>query len=343
MSERNVFTRGRLGFLTLRVGLATLLRDRATLLVAGGLLLGSVAAPAGAYVVVTSDNRVFDVASKPQVKGDLVLFMLDGHPVSLRMYDVNVAKTNEMNHLFDTGASTSQVQAQVRALRPAVPQDDRLIISSRLERMLDQEYGEDAVIGRRETGSEMTSFERDRPGSRVGTAPRPFEREAREAMSEAESRVRTPASARAEEEATSERASSRRSGRESAREAGRVADLDAEIKAEQEYLRKLTEGELTVSDLEGEIDRSMAKIKRLQRRRDQAASEVGAPSDEGGQPAGSREARWERELQDAQAELARLQSQQSSASGSAREREAIDERIGELQWKIDRLRRRLGQ
>ena len=329
MSERNDLTGG--------------LLDRATRLLCGGLALAALAAPASAYVVVTSDNRVYDVATKPQLSGDLVLFMLDGHPVSLRIYDVNITKTNELNHLFDSGGSASSVQAQVRALRPAVPQDDRIIVSARLERMLDQEYGEDAGIARRELVGEMPSFDRDRPGAR---APRPFEREAREAMSEAESRVRTQ---QAPVDDGSGR-SSRRSGRSAARSSERVADLDAEIRAEQDYLAKLTSGELTVGDLEGEIDRSMDKIKRLQRRRDQAAGEAAeasagasAPAGSGNYPAGSREARWEAELQDAQAELSRLQAQQSGASGSAREREGIDERVGELQWKIDRLRRRLGQ
>ena len=330
MSERNELTGGLFG--------------RATRLLCGGLALLALAAPAGAYVVVTSDNRVYDVATKPQLSGDLVLFTLDGQPVSLRIYDVNITKTNELNHLFDNGGSASSVQAQVRALRPAVPQDDRIIVSARLERMLDQEYGEDAGIARREMYGEMPSFDRDRPGARQAAAPRPFEREAREAMSEAESRVRTRQSPPAEAAAPS-----RRSGRSAARSNERVADLDAEIKAEQDYLAKLTSGELTVSDLEGEIDRSMDKIKRLQRRRDQAAADsaeaadTSAPAASGAYPAGSREARWDAELRDAQAELARLQGQQAGASGSAREREGIDERIGELQWKIDRLRRKLGQ
>lgn len=330
MSERNVFSSGLLG--------------RGARLASGGLVLLALAAPSQAYVVVTSDNRVFDVESKPQVSGDLILFTLDGYPVSLRMYDVNLSKTNEMNHLFDSGGSASGLQAQVRALRPAIPQDDRIIVSSRLERMLDREFGEDAGIARREMAGEMTSFDRNVPGgARRAEAPRPFEREARDAMSEAEQRVRRPADDR------DEPVTSGRRGRASARDTGRVADLDAEIAAEQDYLRKLTDGELTVSDLEGEIDRSMAKIKRLQRRRDDMAAgsssmaESSGSQSSGNYPAGSREARWERELLDAQGELARLQSQQSAASGSAREREGIDERIGELQWKIDRLRRRLGE
>lgn len=315
---------------------------RATRLLCGGITLLALCAPAGAYVIVTSDNRVYDVATKPQLSGDLILFMLDGQPVSLRVYDVNIAKTNELNHLFDAGGSASSVQAQVRALRPAIPQDDRVIVSSRLERMLDQEYGEDAGIARREMAGE-TMPERER--TRRAEAPRPFEREAREAMNEAETRVRRREAP--EDEPARE---PRRASRSSARSTERAADIDAELQAEQEYLRKLTSGEMTVGDLEGEIDRSMDKIKRLQRRRDNATADMSEASPaasagsaaSGNYPAGSREARWESELNDAQAELSRLQAQQSGAAASGREREALDERVGELQWKIDRLRRKLG-
>src|SRR5688572_1615351 len=61
--------------------------------------LAAFAPPAAAYVVVTVDNKVFEIASKPEVRGSMVLFTLDGAPVSLRIYDVNVAKTNELNSM----------------------------------------------------------------------------------------------------------------------------------------------------------------------------------------------------------------------------------------------------
>src|SRR5688500_5884919 len=111
MSERNVIPGGPV--------------SRAARLLAVGLALGALAAPAAAYVVVTSDNRVYDVPTKPEVQGDLILFTLDGSLVSLCVYDVNVTKTNELNHLLDSGAGAPSLTAQLRQLRPAVPQDDR--------------------------------------------------------------------------------------------------------------------------------------------------------------------------------------------------------------------------
>jgi hypothetical protein len=135
------------------------------------------------------------------------------------------------------------------------------------------------------------------------------------------------------------------------REAERAAGLDAEIAAEQEYLRKLTGGEVVVSDLEGEVDRTMDKIKRLQRRRDRMgdmqaeAAAMAPPSDyqpSGSYPAGSREAKWERNLADAQARLQRLRSQQGALpEGPSRDREMTDEMIGETQYEIERLQRKL--
>lgn len=313
-----------------------------------GLTLAALAAPAGAYVVVTSDNRVYDVASKPEVHGDLVLFTLDGAMVSLRVYDVNITKTNELNYLLDSGAGAPSLTAQLRQLRPAVPEDDRMIVSTRLDRIVEERTSDDARIARREMPGDIESFDRDRPGGRR-SSDSGFSREAREALDEAQTRVR---SSRATE-AVDERASRDRAGRErpsrgsraASQDSARAADLDGEIRAEQEYLRKLTAGELTVSDLEGEIDRSMDKIKRLQKRRDAISADMAeeatsAPAASGRYPAGSREARWERELADAQAELARARSQQSSAS-EGRDREALDERVGELQWKIDRLQKKL--
>src|SRR5205085_5776080 len=123
------------------------------------------------------------------------------------------------------------------------------------------------------------------------------------------------------------------------RDAQRVAEIDAEIASEQEYLRKLTGGELVVSDLEGEVDRTMDKIKKLQRRRDRmTAVEAEAASSappatfqpSGTYPAGSREAKWEIQLAEAQARLDRLRSQQAGLpEGPSRDREMTDEMIGE--------------
>ncbi len=298
---------------------------------------------ADAYVVVTSDNRVYEVDSRPELKGDLVLFQANGRTVSLRIYDVNIAKTNELNHLMDQGGTASAVQAQVRQLRPTIPNDERLIVSSRLTRLIDDEYSEEARLARREAPGTMSSFDRDSPGRRRAStyetdggvtvnerAGRSFEGEARSAMDEAQRRMDSPGSTGS---------GSRGDSGMSAREAGRAADLDGEIAAEQEYLRKLTGGEVTVADLDGEIDRTMAKIKRLQKRRDGMGSSGAAAA--GGHPSGSREAKWAAELQDAESELQRLRGTQAGSDASGREREVVDERIGELEWKINRLRRRL--
>jgi predicted nucleic acid-binding Zn-ribbon protein len=133
-----------------------------------------------------------------------------------------------------------------------------------------------------------------------------------------------------------------------ARDSAKAADLDAEIAAEQEYLRKLTGGELTVADLDGEIDRTMDKIRKLQKRRGDlgSAAPSAAPASTytptGNWPAGSREAKWEEELSQLQGELGRLKSQQSATSGASdREREALDERVGETQYRIQKLEAKL--
>ena len=297
---------------------------------------------ADAYVVVTSDNRVYQVDSRPQLHGDLVLFQQGGQAVSLRIYDVNITKTNELNNLMDQGASSSAVQSQLRQLRPTVPSDERLIVSSRVDRIMEDEYSEEARLARREyTGSEDDG--RDAPGPRrasrytnedgatVHERPaRTFEGEARSAMDEAQRRMDS-----------GDRTAPAPAASASPRQDARAADLDGEIAAEQDYLRKLTGGEVTVADLDGEIDRTMDKIKRLQKRRDSMGSSSADSGDSGRQPAGSREAKWESELQDAQAELDRLRGSQAGSSASGRDREVVDERIGELEWKINRLRKKI--
>ena len=71
-----------------------------------------------------------EVASKPEVRGEMVYFTLDGVAVSLRVYEVNVAKTNEFNYLVDRGGDLAQVVERAKSLRPAQPTDDRIIVSS---------------------------------------------------------------------------------------------------------------------------------------------------------------------------------------------------------------------
>ena len=92
---------------------------------AAGLLAASIAAPASAYVVVMNDNQVYEVPSRPEIRDQMVFFVLDGRPVSLRVYDINIAKTNELNYMLDTGASLSQVSQQVRAMTSATPTDQQ--------------------------------------------------------------------------------------------------------------------------------------------------------------------------------------------------------------------------
>ena len=84
----------------------------------GLCLTAAVVSPASAYVVVTVDNRVYDVPTKPEVRGDLVLFQLDGHLVSLRVYEVNITKTNELNYMLDSGAGAVSLTQQLRQLKP---------------------------------------------------------------------------------------------------------------------------------------------------------------------------------------------------------------------------------
>ena len=82
-----------------------------------GLVVAALgAAPASAYVVVTADNRVYTVPTRPELSGDLVLFTMDGWPMSLRVYDVNLRATNEINALMDSGASGREVDQRIQGL-----------------------------------------------------------------------------------------------------------------------------------------------------------------------------------------------------------------------------------
>jgi hypothetical protein len=344
-----------------------LTRVLAAAAVLAGILLASTAS---AYVVVTSDNLVFEVPSRPEVRGEMVYFTLNGAPVSLRVYDINVQKTNELNFLVERGGDSNAVMAAMRQMGGAAPSDDRLIVSSRLEVAVRERqeathpatrlarHGHGPAVspsfssdrpGRREpmSSSGRTSFSDSpgRPASARSAPPREsFETEARAAMREAERRVD---SGRTAPSAAPSAASSR--------DAGRAAELDAEIKAEQEHLQKLTSGEAVVDDLERAIDRSMEKIRRLQKERDRlgeagAAAPAPAGSREsfdryessGRYEGGSREERMEREIMDLEAKLARLRQQQSAIpAGDRDEREITDELIGETEYRIDKLKRKL--
>lgn len=311
------------------------------------------AAPASAYVVVTSDNSVYDVATKPEIRGDLVIFELDGRPVSLRVYEVNITKTNELNYLLDSGAGAPTLTAQLRQLKPASPADQRMMVSSPLHQVMEEQALPDYRVRLAGEPDGSPSF-RDRPGRPTRSASTrdsggesaqtsfdrrsSFEREARQALDDADRQVRTPPPAAASREISSA-------------DADRAADLDAEIAAERAYLDKLTTGAETVPDLERAIDSSMDKIRKLQKRRDRLGSSSGraaAPREResapayqptGNFPPGSREAGWERELADLQAKLQRLQGQQAGAEGS--EREMVDEVIGETEYRIDKLQKKL--
>ena len=335
------------------------------------LLAAALAAPrpAAAYVVVTSDNRVYDVATRPEVRNDLVLFALDGKPVSLRVYDVNITKTNELNQLLDQGAGAPSLTAQLRALKPAVPTDERMIVSSRLHQVMG-ERGEPKFQLVHVPGGEAAAYEEGNARARrtkheqaEDEKPSRFSKEAREAMDDAQREVRhpaeppAPAAARSDEEPRGERhPGGRRHREERAADSGKSADVDGQIAAEQEHLRKLTSGEEVSADLEGDIDRSMDRIKRMQKRRGRTGS---APaSDEGAAPAAPAPAetageeaaedrgggRIEGELARARARLARLKSQQAQLpAGPSNEREMVDEMVGETQYKIDKLERKLGR
>ena len=100
------------------------------------LVTGAIVAPASAYVVVTADNRVYYVPTKPEVRGDIVVFRLNGGLVSLRVYEVNITKTNELNYLLDSGAGAPSLTQQLRQLKPGSPTDDRMIVSSRVQQVL---------------------------------------------------------------------------------------------------------------------------------------------------------------------------------------------------------------
>lgn len=305
---------------------------------AATLLLALAPLRASAYVVVTTDNQVFEVPTRPEVHADLVTFTLDGLPVALRYHEVNVVKTNELNQLLDRGSAAQAAQA-AQGLPEASPADERIIVSSRLHRAMERRGGgqhREARVMRGGSLGPPVTFDGDGGGrgvapSRGSVAPdSPFASEARDAMAQAEARMEGPAPSAAG----------------AARGGGRLADLDAEIAAEQQYLSQLTAGEVTVDDLDREIARSMDKIKRLQRRRDRLAEAEGMAGrfeDPGDlappvrYPAGSREAR----LDQARERLQRLQAQRDALEpGQSDEREVLDELIGETEHEIQRIERR---
>ena len=327
----------------------------AAVVTVASIMMGLVAAPAAAYVVVTRDNRVYDVPTKPEVRGDLVVFELDGHPVSLRVYEVNITKTNELNYLLDSGAGAPTLTAQLRQLKPAAPTDERIMVSSPLHQVMENEAQPDYRVRLEGEPDGSPSF-RDSPGRQTRSASTrdsgdgstaqtsfdrrsSFESEARQALDDADRQVRGGQASAPAARATS------------TADADRAADLDSEIAAEQAYLEKLTSGEEVVPDLERAIDSSMDKIRRLQKRRDRLGSASSSRSESpraaassykpsGSYPAGSREAGWEKEIVDLQTKLQRLQGQQAGADGT--EREMIDEVIGETEYRIDKLQRKLG-
>jgi hypothetical protein len=126
-------------------------------------LLVSRALPADAYVVVTSDNKVYQVEAKPELHGDLLLFTVGGAPVSLRIYDVNLAKTNEFNHMMESGGSADQVRRAIAALREATPTDERIIASSGLHVAVDPDQA-------RKMGALGNNYESDRAAA-AATSP----------------------------------------------------------------------------------------------------------------------------------------------------------------------------
>lgn len=337
------------------------------------LLAAGLAAPASAYVVVTRDNKVYEVPTRPEVRDQMVFFMLDGRPVSLRVYDVNVPKTNEINYLLDSGASRQQVSQAVRQMPGAAPTDQRLILSNELQvkRITDARPDEpDWRLVRGEIGA-SPSFS-DSPGPRraparqeawprgdrssFGDSPgRPS------AWTEESSRARFAEEARRayEDAARGESAPSGSSSMGmSARPmggGGSTDAIDAEIEAEQAYLRRLTSGEEAVDDLDRAIDASMERIRRLQAERDRAMKAQPAPAAEpsgyrpaerweatGRFPAGSKEARWEQQLAELRDRLQYYRRQQAELpAGSSRDRVVMDERIGELEFKIQKLENKL--
>lgn len=327
------------------------------------LVTGAIVAPASAYVVVTADNRVYDVPTKPEVRGDIVVFQLDGGLVSLRVYEVNITKTNELNYLLDSGAGASSLTQQLRQLKPASPADDRMIVSSRVQQVFAEDGRPDYNIRLEGEPAGSPSFD-GQPGAATGTASKAkyygqssfsdspgrksgFEQEARATMDEANRQVQGSRQAPSQQQASAAQLSA------SENSADRIAAIDADIAAEQAYLKKLTAGEETVSNLEGAIDSSMDKIRKLQKRRDKlaggssAAASPAAPSgpayqSSGKYPAGSREAGWEEELTSLQGKLQRLQTQRASVpADETAEREMLDEVIGETEFRIGKLEKKL--
>jgi hypothetical protein len=339
-----------------------------------GLLAACIAAPASAYVVVMNDNQVYEVPSRPEIRDHMVFFVLDGRPVSLRVYDINVAKTNQINYMLDTGASVSQVSQEVRSMTSAAPTDQRLIVSNELQvkritdarpdepdwRLVRGEVGSAPSFadspGPRRAPSQAEPWPRSRSNSFADSPGRPS------AWEEESSRARFAEEARRAYDDAAGGSASQPSGYDSApmRPAGsagssRVDSLDAEIAAEQSYLRRLTSGEEAVDDLDRAIDRSMEKIRKLQADRDRAQASTPMPAAEpsgyrppeawestGRFPAGSKEAKWEQQLAELRDRLAYYRNQQAELpAGSSRDREVLDERIGEIEHKIGKTERKL--
>ena len=350
--------------------LRVLMRAATALLLAAGL-----AAPASAYVVVTYDNKVYEVPTRPEVRDEMVFFVLDGRPVSLRVYDVNIAKTNEINYLLDSGAGRAQVAQAMRAMPTAQPVDQRLIVSNELQvkRITDARPDEpDWRLVRGEVG-QSPSFG-DSPGPRRAPAqaeawprgnrssfgdspgrPSAWTEESSRARFAEEARRAYEDAARGDSGMSGSSSSSMGMGARPMSGGSSTTGIDAEIEAEQAYLRRLTSGEEAVDDLDRAIDSSMEKIRRLQSERDRMMKDAPMPAAEpsgyrpperweatGRFPAGSKEAKWEQQLAELRDRLQYYRTQQAELpAGSSRDREVLDERIGELEYKIDKLEGKL--
>lgn len=339
---------------------------RASTTVACALVIGAfIAFPASAYVVVTSDNQVFEVPTRPEMRADMVLFTLDGMPVSLRVQDVNIPKTNEFNYMLDTGASPVAVARQIRALPPARPEDERLVVSHPLQlkrvtdappdapdyRVMDRDV--DRHPSFRDDDQDRMAPDRDEDWDWPSSGPSFDDQPGRPtAADDATSRSRFAEEARRAYDEASEDVRRDDQPRQASR-ADRVADIEAELASEQEYLRRLTSGEAVVDDLDREIDKSLEKIRQLQDERDAAMAMGETPDWQGPEwkyepsgrfPAGSREAKWEQELAELKHRKAQYEERQAALpAGSSREREALDEQIGELEHRIGRLEDKLAE
>ncbi|MEM7247112.1 MAG: hypothetical protein AAF533_17325 [Acidobacteriota bacterium] len=346
--------------------------------------LALVATPASAYVVVTWDNQVYEVPTLPEVRGTMVYFTLDETPVSLRVQDVNIVKTNEFNQALELGASPWEVARQARALPVASPEDHRLIVSQPLAVKgvtdADPETPDYRLLKDNERQGPRKSFS-DSPGARRAPATKtPWPRSDRSSFGDAPGRAR--ATEREESRDRFAREAERayeEARRDSRRDDGPVEDewtgpsaadladierIDSELAREQAYLRSLTAGEESVDDLDREIDSTMERIRKLQQNRDRLQSgrsrvQADDSSDWDESPRRSRRrredvrerevptsrtAKIERQIEEYRARLSHYRDQQANLpAGSSQDREIVDERIGELEYRIEKLERKLAR